>query len=149
LDTAWGLSSALQDGWTSIKTVGQMGNTGCSKAISENLYVLPSGPAIQEVGNVLFTERLRNLLATLEEEFDIVLIDSPPVLQFPEARVLGRMADGVILVVRAGRTTREAGLAALKGLTDIRCRILGTILNHWDPNRFPFGSPEVYYRYYR
>jgi polysaccharide biosynthesis transport protein len=146
LDNEFGLCSVLQGGWTSIKSVGQMGYTGCSVAISENLCVLPSGPVVHDVGKVLFAERMRDLFTTLKEEFEIVLIDAPPVFQFPDARVLGRMADGVILVVRAGHTTREVALTALRNLTDVQCRILGTILNHWDPNRFPFGSYEAYYR---
>jgi capsular exopolysaccharide synthesis family protein len=138
LEDAFGLSSVLQSGWTSIKSVSQI--------ISENLYVLPSGPPIDDVCTVLFTERLRDLFATVKQEFDIVLIDAPPVLPIPDARVLGRMADGVILVVRAGQTTREVAHAALKSLIDVRCRVLGTILNYWDPHRFPFGSYEGYYR---
>ena len=138
LEDAFGLSSVLQSGWTSIKSVSQM--------ISENLYVLPSGPPIDDVCTVLFTERLRDLFAAVKQEFDIVLIDAPPVLPIPDARVLGRMADGVILVVRAGQTTREVAHAALRSLIDVRCRVLGTILNYWDPHRFPFGSYEGYYR---
>jgi len=138
LDDTFGLSSVLQSGWTSIKSVSQI--------ISENLYVLPSGPPIDDVCTVLFTERLRDLFAAVKQEFDIVLIDAPPVLPIPDARVLGRMADGVILVVRAGQTTREVAHAALRSLIDVRCRVLGTILNYWDPHRFPFGSYEGYYR---
>jgi capsular exopolysaccharide synthesis family protein len=147
LDNKFGLCSILQDGWTSIKPVSQMGYDAGSGAISENLYVLPSGPPIREVGKALFTDRLPELFATLKEEFDIVLIDSPPVLQIPDARVLGRMADGVILVVRAGHTTREAALAAFRSLSDVHCRVLGTILNYWDPNGFPFESYAGYYRH--
>jgi Mrp family chromosome partitioning ATPase len=74
---------------------------------------------------------LRDLLATLKQEFDIVLIDSPPVLQIPDARVLGRMVDGVIRLVRAGHTTREVAHGALRSLIDVRCRVLGTVLNYW------------------
>jgi len=147
LDNTFGLCSILQDGWTSIKPVSQMGYAAGSGALSENLYVLPSGPPIREVGKALFTDRLPELFATLKEEFDIVLIDSPPVLQIPDARVLGRMADGVILVVRAGHTTREAALAAFRSLSDVQCRVLGTILNYWDPNGFPFESYAGYYRH--
>jgi capsular exopolysaccharide synthesis family protein len=147
LDNTFGLCSILQDGWTSIKPVSQMGYAAGSGAISENLYVLPSGPPIREVGKALFTDRLRELFATLKQEFDIVLIDSPPVLQISDARVLGRMADGVILVVRAGHTTREAALAAFRSLNDVHCRVLGTILNYWDPNGFPFKSYAGYYRH--
>jgi receptor protein-tyrosine kinase len=144
LDNAFGLSSILQGGWTSIKAVSQKGHAAGSGAISENLYVLPSGPPIREVGKALFTDRLPDLFATLKEEFEIVLIDSPPVFQVPDARVLGRVADGVILVVRAGHTTREAALAAFRSLSDVQCRVLGTILNYWDPTEFPFESYPGY-----
>ncbi|MBV8842617.1 MAG: CpsD/CapB family tyrosine-protein kinase [Bryobacterales bacterium] len=147
LDNTFGLCSFLQDNWTSIKPVSEMGSGAGSGVISENLYVLPSGPPIGDVGKALFTERLPELFATLKEEFDIVLIDSPPVLQIPDARVLGRSADGVILVVRAGHTTREAALAAVRSLSDVHCRVLGTILNYWDPNGFPFASYAGYYRH--
>jgi capsular exopolysaccharide synthesis family protein len=145
LDNTFGLCSILQGGWTSIKTVSQKGHAAGSGAISENLHILPSGPPIREVGRTLFTDRLPDLFATLKEEFEIVLIDVPPVFQVPDARVLGRMADGVILVVRAGHTTRAAALAAFRSLSDVQCRVLGTILNYWDPNEFPFGSYGGYY----
>jgi len=145
LDNTFGLASILQSGWTSIKAVSQKGLAVGSGAISENLHVLPSGPPIREVGKALFTDRLPDLFATLKEEFEIVLIDSPPVFQVPDARVLGRMADGVILVVRADHTTREAALAAFRSLSDVQCRVLGTILNCWDPHEFPFESYSGYY----
>jgi capsular exopolysaccharide synthesis family protein len=145
LDNTFGLCSILQGGWTSIKAVSQKGHAAGSGAISENLRVLPSGPPIREVGKALFTDSLPDLFATLKEEFEIVLIDAPPVFQVPDARVLGRMADGVILVVRAGHTTRAAALAAFRNLSAVQCRVLGTILNYWDPNEFPFESCTGYY----
>jgi Mrp family chromosome partitioning ATPase len=49
------------------------------------------------------------------------------------------MADSVILVVRAGKTTREAVLAAYKRVADVQCCVLGTILNGWNAKKFPFG----------
>jgi Mrp family chromosome partitioning ATPase len=84
------------------------------------------------------------LLARLKQDFDMVLIDTPPMLQMPDARVVGRMADGVILVTRAGKTTRDAALAANQRFSEDRIRVLGTILNDWNPKT----SSSGYYGYY-
>jgi hypothetical protein len=66
LDDTFGLSSVLQSGWTSIKNIRQIGHTSCSSAISENLDVLPSGPPIDDVCTVLFTERFARPLGHSE-----------------------------------------------------------------------------------
>jgi Mrp family chromosome partitioning ATPase len=76
-------------------------------------------------------------------EFETIFIDTPPMLQIPDARVLGRMVDQVILVVRAGKTMRDAALAARQRFSEDGTQILGTILNDWNPKR----SPNGYYGY--
>jgi Mrp family chromosome partitioning ATPase len=53
-------------------------------------------------------------------------------LQMPDARVIGRVAGGVVLVVRSGKTTRDAAAAAVQKLSQDGTRLLGTILNDWD-----------------
>ncbi len=81
-------------------------------------------------------------------EFDMVFIDAPPMIHLADARVLGRLADGVILVVRAGRTTRESALFATQRFADDGTRILGTILNSWDPSKSPgYGYAYGYEEY--
>jgi Mrp family chromosome partitioning ATPase len=75
----------------------------------------------------------------------MVIIDTPPMLQMPDARVLGRLADAVILVTRAGHTTRDAAIAANQHFAKDRTRVLGTILNDWNPK----SSPGGYYGYYK
>lgn len=141
LNNAVGLTSILQGG-PSVKAMLQ---ASIKSTPSENLHVLPSGPAIRDPGKTLFTEYFPELFATLKQQFEVVLIDAPPILQLPDARVLGRLADGVILVVRAGHTSREAAVAAYESLIDVQCYVLGTILNYWDPKRSPFGYEA--YRY--
>jgi Mrp family chromosome partitioning ATPase len=65
--------------------------------------------------------------------FDTILIDTPPVKQIADARVLGRISDGVVLVLRAGQTTRGTAKAAADRFADDGIRVLGTVLNAWDP----------------
>ena len=70
------------------------------------------------------------LLAKMRGEYDLILIDSPSLCDLPDARVFGRMSDGVILVVRAGETTREVAQAASSRLKEDGSILLGTVLNN-------------------
>jgi len=109
-----------------------------------DLYVLTSGSRTLAATSLLYSNRMPELLQKLRTEFETIFIDSPPMLQIPDARVLGRMVDRVILVVRAGKTTRDAAMAARQRFSEDGTRMLGTILNCWDPKR----SPNGYYGYH-
>jgi succinoglycan biosynthesis transport protein ExoP len=63
----------------------------------------------------------------------MVLIDAPPVIHLADARVLGRLADGIVLVIRAGETTSESAMIACQRFAEDGSHVLGTILNSWDP----------------
>lgn len=105
------------------------------------LCVLTSGPAGLAGADVLYSAELAAMIEIYRERFDMVLIDTPPVLSIPDARVLGRIADGVVLVARAGKTSRTAIQSAFQRLVDDRSKVLGIILNDWNSKRSP-------YRYY-
>jgi capsular exopolysaccharide synthesis family protein len=112
-----------------------------------DLYVLPSGPGTVSITNLFHSTRMRELLDRFRNEFDTVLIDTPAMLLLPDARVLAQLADGVVLVLRAGFTTRDSILAAKQRFTDDRARVLGSILNHWNPAA-PGSAHASGYRYY-
>ena len=78
-----------------------------------------------------------SLLRRLRSEFDLILVDSPPMLQLADARVLGRAVDAVVLVLRAGKTARETAHAARQSLIEDGTLLLGTVLNRWDSKRYP------------
>jgi Mrp family chromosome partitioning ATPase len=87
------------------------------------------------------------LLKRLRTEFDMIMIDAPPMIHLADARVLGRLADGVILVIRAGQTTTESALFASQRFAEDGTCVLGTVLNSWDPktNRhYGYGSYHDY-----
>lgn len=96
------------------------------------LYLLPSGPGARNIARVLYSRRTRDLLARLQEEFDVILIDTPPMLHYPDARILARSAGGAVLVLRAGRTARESGKRAVERLADDGVYIFGAVLNDWN-----------------
>ena len=101
-------------------------------ATAPNLYVLAAGPAIEAGADLLFSTSMPELIARYRKTFDMVLIDTPPMLSLPDARVLGRISDAVVLIARAGKTSRGAVQAAFRRLVDDQSNVLGVILNDWD-----------------
>jgi len=79
----------------------------------------------------LYSDRVAELLQRVRREFDTILIDTPPVLMVADARVMGRVADAAILVIRAGQTTRDVAFQAKQRLVDDGITVLGSILNRW------------------
>jgi capsular exopolysaccharide synthesis family protein len=126
---SWGLSDLLREK-SSLENSPVEGL--CRKTDIEGLHLLPSGPGTLSIANLLYSRRLFELLQKLRSEFDIVVIDTPPMLYISDARVLGRLADGAILVIRASKTTRDAARVAKQRLVDDGIPVLGTILNEYD-----------------
>jgi polysaccharide biosynthesis transport protein len=135
-----GLSDLLREELTEDSTAGLVHETNIA-----NLHVLPAGPSTFAAAHLLYSRNFALLLAKFKNEYDMILIDTPPMLQMTDARVAGRLADAVILVARSGQTTRDALLAAKERLNDDSIHVLGTILNDWNPRKTPGG----YYGHYR
>ena len=143
VSNAWGLSDLL-DG---IKPP-EGSEAMVAGTAYRDLYVLPAGSAASSISNLLHSPRVVELLQRMRQEFDTVIIDTPPMLQLPDARVLGKLADAVILVVRSARTTKETAAAASQRLADDGTRVLGTVLNEWDPRKTSHAGYEYGYRPY-
>src|SRR6266478_3978853 len=114
------------------------------------LCILPGGSCGVTPSNLFYSPRMSRLLMRLRMEFDMILIDAPPMIHLADARVLGRLADGVILVVRAGQTTTESALLASQRFAEDGTRVLGTVLNSWDPKTsrgYGYGSYGNYQAY--
>jgi Mrp family chromosome partitioning ATPase len=106
--------------------------------------VLPGAPTASGVSNLLHSPNLPRALEHFRERYDMVLIDTPPIRYASDARVLGRLTDGVVLVVRAGRTTRDDALAVCQRFAHDGTRVLGVVLNDWKPD----ADRSEYYRRY-
>ena len=146
LDVAntWGLSDLLQE-QTSIEDYPK--ETLTRNTNIPNLSLLVSGPRAVSIPSILHSNRAAQLLERLKREFDVVLIDCPPMLHLADARVLGRLADGVVLVIRAGKTSQEAAASAVQRFNEDGTHVLGTILNDWNPKNAGRGY-EYYPSYY-
>lgn len=118
----------------------------CFQTQVANLSVLPSGSGNEEPSGLLYSLQLRALMERLKRDFDVVLFDTPPMLHLADARIVAGKADGVILVFRARSTDRDEALTARDLFHQDRVRIIGTILNDFDP--LTQGQTNYYSSYY-
>jgi capsular exopolysaccharide synthesis family protein len=101
----------------------------------ENVYVLPCGPVIGSPGEILSSEAMAFALREAREWADVVLLDAPPILAAADASILGAYADGVVMVVSAGRTSRAKAAEAKEQLAAAGARVLGIVLIGGDDER--------------
>jgi len=113
------------------------------------LFLLAHGSCPVNV-DALHGPRMAGLMSNLRCDFDRIIIDTPPMLHLADARVLGRVADGVVLVVRANSTDRGAAQTAVDRFILDGTPVLGCILNDWDPRKSALGyyDPKVMKGYY-
>ncbi len=93
------------------------------------LSVLPSGSFSAAPADLLFQPNLLGLVESYREHFDMIVLDSAPLDGLPDARLLGRASDGVVIVARANKTTRASILKACQRLGQDQSRVLGLVLN--------------------
>jgi capsular exopolysaccharide synthesis family protein len=94
-----------------------------------NLYVIPSGPIPPNPSELLDSQRMSLLLKKMKEHFDVIFIDSPPLIGIVDPVIIGRHSDGTIMVIWAGKTQKRAVQKAKEELDRYRIRILGVVLN--------------------
>jgi succinoglycan biosynthesis transport protein ExoP len=109
------------------------------------LSVLTCGALPVNAANLLSGTRMRLLLRELQEQFDIIVLDTPPVLATADACIVASLTDGVLLVVRAGTTDKNAAQRAYQQLSNVGARVVGTVLN--DPGGEVAKEGDYYYPY--
>jgi succinoglycan biosynthesis transport protein ExoP len=117
-----------------------------SKTHVPNVDLIPSGSPKSSVSKLIHSAKMLGLVEELRLTYDIILVDTPPILATPDARVLGRISDGAVLVFRAGMTSAEMAIAARERFLDDGIRIVGCLLNDWDARKN--GYSRGYYSNY-
>jgi capsular exopolysaccharide synthesis family protein len=108
--------------------------SGVQAEVFPNLAVLPAAFAPAEPADLLAGARMRQLMEEAAKAYDYLVIDSPPLLpHLADARILGELADGVLLTVRGGSTQRDVALRAVSQLN----RVLGIVVNGFDMSEVP------------
>jgi capsular exopolysaccharide synthesis family protein len=108
----------------------------------KNLSLMSSGDIASGQASLVQTLRFREIFSALRAHYDMILVDAPPLPWIPESRVMARLADGVVMVVRAGSTCLEDAIAAEKHIHQDGGILIGTVLND-----APQAIPAYYTRY--
>lgn len=115
----------------------------------EGMHFIASGVFPPNPSELLGGERMREALKDFRERYELVVLDTPPLVAGPDAAILGSMCDGAVLVVRAGHTEREAAQQAVRQLNAVGARIVGAVLNDPDGELPKHSSYYSYqYKYY-
>jgi len=107
------------------------------------LSLLPPRASVDKAVEIANSPAMEVIIAALRQKFRFIVVDCPPIISYPEGRVLSKLADSVILVGRCGTTTREALTRSVEILADVQAPVLGVVLNGAD-----LSAPEYsYYNY--
>jgi receptor protein-tyrosine kinase len=134
---SWGLSDVLREK-NAIENLPL--DVLVRKTAIPHLYLLPSGPCTDNIFGLLYSGRLSRLLPRFQEEFEYVLIDAPPCLEFADARIMARYTEQLLLVMRANSTDRRTAQRAVRRLLLDGIPVMGVILNSWVPD-----NKDAYY----
>ncbi len=113
---------------------------------SEALSILSAGPIPPNPAELLGSSKMEQLLSEMRDQFDFILLDSPPIQRVADSLALSKIVDGTIVVVRYGKTTYDMLNGGLKKLTDVDATILGFILNGMkrSDNKAYYGYSSYY-----
>lgn len=137
LDNKVGLADMFSADSVSLDTVMQSTNIG-------SLRVITSGPIPPNPAEMLDSRRMTQILATLRQDTDLVIVDSPPVLPVADASIIGSRCSGAVLVIDSGKTRTDVARRALSTLERANVKVVGVILNKMGGKQ----AAGYYYYYY-
>jgi len=115
----------------------------------ENVTVVTAGRLPSNPAELLATPRFHSLLRAAADDYDQVIIDGPPLLGLADVPIIANIVDGTLLVVEAGRARFGAVRSALKRLRAARAKVVGAVLEKYDPKAASYGYGAGYASYYR
>lgn len=110
-----------------------------------NLFCVPCGPVPPNSADVVASDKFRRLLEELSEHFDRIVLDSPPVVAVTDSAILSTLSDGVLMVIRAFKTTFGLAKSGLRTLRDVDAPIAGAVLNAVNLDRHEYYYQRYYY----
>ncbi len=113
-----------------------------------NLDVICCGSIPPNPSELLGSRRMRTLLEALRQQYDRIIIDSPPLLVATDSAVLTPVVDGTVLVLKAGETTRQAGRRAVRLMADLNAKVTGAVLNKVMIGKGGYYYYDYYYYLY-
>lgn len=114
----------------------------------ENLYVITTGKFPPNPTELLSKDSFKTLLDQLRQEFDYVIVDTPPLGAVIDAAIVAKYCDASLLVVSSNTTTAKRVKTTIKQLTTANPNFLGVVLSKFDVNEARYYGGEKYYKYY-
>lgn len=114
----------------------------------DKLSLITTGQLPPNPAELLGSQRMQSILQMAQEQSDVIVIDTPPTLAVTDASVLAPVVDGVILVVRPGKTHASAARLTVEQLRRVNANLLGVVLNNLDTRGSRYGYRYPYYRNY-
>lgn len=121
---------------------------GIQQSPIPNLDALTSGKLPPNPAELVSGSAIAEVIAALEERYDVVLIDGPPVLGLADAPAISSIVDATVFVIEANRSSRGKTKAAIRRLLSARAKIIGAVLTKFDAKRIGYGTEYGYYYYY-
>lgn len=112
-----------------------------------NLDIITSGTIPPNPSELIGSERMKEFLAEMQKRYDLILIDTPPVIAVTDAQVVSTFVDGMILVLSSGVTQTELAKRSKDLILKVGGKVIGLVLNNFDIYS-TYGSYYKYYRYY-
>ncbi|MDR0300026.1 MAG: CpsD/CapB family tyrosine-protein kinase [Streptococcaceae bacterium] len=135
LDNQSGLANVL------VRQV-ELGSAIQETDFSKNLFILSSGSIPNNPSELLGSRAMADVLTEVRRVFDLIIVDTPPLLGVTDAQILSRAIDGVVLVAHANQTKKEELARAKRLLEQVQANILGCVLSNYE------ARDSSYYYYY-
>ena len=137
-------------GLTALLTSQALIETSVIPSPQAGLDLVPSGPVPPNPSDLIASLRMHALIEEFADKYDVVIIDSPPILGLADAPLMSALTDGVILVIEADRSRRGQLKASLRRLRAMRPNLLGAALTKYDTKKFSNSYSDYYgYDYYQ
>jgi len=133
-----------QVGLSNVLTGGAKISDAIHTTVQPNLFIMPAGLVPPHPSELLSSSLMHDLLMKWREEYDHVIVDSPPVISVTDAVILSVQTDAVLLIIRSGQTTAAHVRRTRNLLQSVQANVLGVVVNAAD-----LASPDYYYYYYR
>ena len=113
-----------------------------------NLFLMPSGNQAPNPAELLSSQRMHKIIAMSSRAFDHIIIDTAPMLGLADSMVLSRLADGVVVITSAGKTSKDSIKTSMRRLAQVRAPVLGVVLNAVDLESPDYAYYSSYYYNY-
>jgi len=145
-DRSPGLTDLLADEASPVEEGSRIGEPFIRPTSIDGLYIFPCGAHVSNPEGMLLSEKMKRLVKSLSPEYDVILLDSPPLVSAADGIILATEVDATLIVIHSGKTKRQIVLQGKELLENINAPVLGVVLNNID-NSKQYGS--YYYYYHR